>query len=559
MRKFPKIAFLFLTTIFVVSCKNKATVASADTDNEIKLKKGAIISCSPGETKLGNLDFKINSSREIQDEFNTGLKLLHSFEYDESEKLFASIIEKDPGCAMAYWGVAMSNFHPLWAPPTGEELKKGSWAADKAKQISKDPKETAYIHAIASFYADWKKEDHKTRTLRFEKSMEQLHQEYADDPEAAIFYALALDAAADPADKTFVKQKKAASILQDLELKYPNHPGIIHYIIHSYDAPQLASFALPAARKYAAVAPSSAHALHMPSHIFTRLGLWSESIQSNLVSVASAKCYAEQSGIKGHWDEELHGLDYLVYAYLQRGQNDSAKYLWDYLNTIKEVSPANFKVAYAFAAIPSRYLLENRLWNEASGLEVNCPAFSWKDYPWQYAIIHFTRAMGSANSGKPDAAKKEIKELQNLHDTLVNQKDEYKANQVMIQIKTAGAWLAFREGKAAEALMLMNAAADMEDKTGKHSVTPGEVIPARELLGDLLMLMNQPAKALEAYRIDLENHNNRLNGLAGAALAATKSNDHINARNYWNQLVSVTDPHSPRLSAIQKEMNLKIN
>jgi tetratricopeptide (TPR) repeat protein len=310
---------------------------------------------------------------------------------------------------------------------------------------------------------------------------------------------------------------------------------------------------LPAARKYATVAPSSAHALHMPSHIFTRLGLWDDCIHSNLASVSSAQCYAQAAGIKGHWDEELHGHDYLVYAYLQKGENDLAKKEVDYLEEMKEVHPVNFKVAYAFAAIPSRYLLENRMWDEASGLQVKSAIVPWEKFPWQEAIIHFTRAIGAAQMGKIDSAKAALKKLKMLYDTLVAQKNSYNANQVQIQINAANAWIQLKEGNNNEALTLMNLAADMEDKTEKHPVTPGAVIPARELLGDMLMQMNKPALALQAYEADLNKNPNRFNGLYGAGLAAERSGDFEKAGTYYRQLLTIANPansNRPELNAV---------
>ncbi|MEO6542081.1 MAG: hypothetical protein ABIN74_13845, partial [Ferruginibacter sp.] len=321
----------------------------------------------------------------------------------------------------------------------------------------------------------------------------------------------------------------------------PDHPGIVHYIIHSYDYPELAALALPAARKYAAIAPSSAHAQHMPSHIFTRLGLWDDCITSNLAAASSATCYAESAGIKGHWDEELHAMDYLVYAYLQKGDNQQAKKQWDYLKTINEVHPFNFKVAYAFASIPARYVLENKLWKEAAGLTVHNEKVPWQNFPWQKAIIHFARVLGSVHTGNITQARSELQKLNTLHDTLVAQKDDYKANQVMIQVKTAEAWILFKEGKNDEAFKLMNMAADMEDNTEKHPVTPGEVIPARELLGDMLMQMNKPEMALEVYKSSLKKHPNRFNAVYGAGLAAEKSNNSAKADLYYNQLIGIAN------------------
>ncbi|HSB93923.1 MAG TPA: hypothetical protein VLC28_12440, partial [Flavitalea sp.] len=307
----------------------------------------------------------------------------------------------------------------------------------------------------------------------------------------------------------------------------------------------------PAARKYASIAPASAHALHMPSHIFTRLGLWEECIASNLASVNAAKCYAEAAGIKGHWDEELHGLDYLVYAYLQKGENDSAKRQVDYLASIKQVYPVNFKVAYAFAAIPARFALENRLWRQASALKITPAIVPWKEYPWQEAIIHFTRLLGSVQINKLIEAKEELTILNKLHDTLVN-KDPYQANQVAIQIHSGQAWIKFKEGNKAEALNQMSIAADLEDKTGKHPVTPGEVIPARELLGNLLLELNEPAKALSAFELTLKSHANRFNTLYNAGLAAEKSGNREKATLYYGKLLAITGKSATRRDEIAR-------
>jgi tetratricopeptide (TPR) repeat protein len=428
----------------------------------------------------------------------------------------------------------------LWTPPSEAELLKGGKAIAIAQSISAKPeRETAYINAMAAFYNNWEKIDHHTRCINYEKAMEKMHAAYPTDKEAAIFYALALDAAADPADKTFARQRKAGALLNALYPSGPNHPGIIHYLIHTYDYPGLADSALGAARRYAQVAPSSAHALHMPSHIFTRLGLWDECIQSNLASVAAAKCYAEQAGIKGHWDEELHGLDYLVYAYLQKGDNKNAREQFIYLQSITHVQPANFKVAYAFAAIPARIYLENKSWKEAATAQHSPADFPWSKFPWQSAIIHFTRLMGAAHLGKDDLAAAELNILQQLHDTLALQKDTYKTNQVAVQIKTGAAWIQYLLGQKQTALNQMTIAANMEDATEKHPVTPAEVLPARELLADMLFDMGQYQNALAAYEAVLQKSPGRFNAVYGAGSAAYKLGNRQKAVLYYGQLLAM--------------------
>jgi tetratricopeptide (TPR) repeat protein len=536
------VLFLALALLMLSSCA-ESNSPSKEAITALNLKRGELIACGDPSKAFGVVAFATSCSEKVKADFNLATQLLHSFEYDEAEKVFAKVIDQEPGCAMAYWGIAMSNLHALWAPPMEDELKKGARAVEIAQSIKgKAEKETAYIDAIAVFYKDVGKTDHRTRMLNLEQAMQALHEKYPADIEAAAFYALSLTAAADPNDTTFAKQKKAGAILSGLADKAPDHPGIVHYLIHSYDSPELAALGLPAARKYASVAPSSAHALHMPSHIFTRLGLWDECIASNLTAVSSAQCYAQAAGIKGHWDEEIHGLDYLVYGYLQKGENTLAKKQLDYLQTIDVVSPTNFKVAYAFAAMPARYALENKDWAAAARVQPQNAKINWEDYPWQRAIIHFARLMGSVHTGNLTAANAELRELNRLQELLLSQNDVYKANQVKIQATTGEAWMRLKQGKKADALRLMNLAADMEDKTEKHPVTPGEVIPARELLGDMYLELGDAASALTAYEEDLRRHNNRFNGLYGAAVAAQRCGDAAKAQTHYRQLLSFVHP-----------------
>ena len=547
---------LFFLTL-TLSCHRKNKIPSNETINEIKLKRGAVVLCGPPDKQFGTVEFETSCSENVKEDFNLGIALLHSFEYEEAEKVFAKIIDEEPGCAMAYWGVAMSNYHQVWpSPPSEAELEKGNKAISIAQSITqKSERETDYINAIALFYKDWNTISHRTRSVNFEKAMEKLYKKYPGDKE---FYALSLDGAADPFDKSYTNQRKAGAILTGLYPSEPDHPGIVHYIIHSYDYPELAILALPAARKYASIAPSSAHAQHMPSHIFTRLGLWDECIQSNILSTASAKCYAESAGIKGHWSEELHGMDYLVYAYLQKAENGLAKQQYDYLKTIHEVYPVDFKEAYAFAAIPARYFLENKMWKEVAGIEMLPGNFPWQNFPWQAAIIHFARLLGSVHTGDITSARNELKNLNNIYDTLTAQKDPYKANQVMIQIKTSEAWILLGERKTTEALQLMKIAADMEDKTEKSPVTPGEVLPAKELLADMLLQLNKPADALEAYGEDLKKHPNRFNGVYGAGLASERIGNIEKAKYYYQQLTAVANsPTANRPELVMAKLFLK--
>ena len=516
--------FILIAGTLVISCNNNEV--RSDDKNMIELKRGAVISCGPQEGEIfGSVSFDATVPAQFHKDFNTGIALLHSFEYDEAEKMFAKVIDEAPGCAMAYWGVAMSNFHPLWVPPSPAELKKGIQVVQAARSIkNKTKRESDYIEAIAQFYENADELDHRNRVLKFEKAMAAIYNLYPDDKEAAVFYALALNAAVDPIDKTYSRQRKAFELLEPIFQQQPLHPGIAHYIIHNMDYPGLAELALPAARKYAGIAPASAHAQHMPSHIFTRLGLWDESIKSDLLSVSSAQCYAEKAKLNGHWDEELHGIDYLVYAYLQKKDDASAKQQLDYLESIKNVSPANFKVAYAFAASPARYALERKDWKMASELQLHQANFSWNDFPWQEAITHFAKLLGYVHLNNLNDAENELGQLKTLYEKLLTQKNKaIEAAQVDVQIKTSEAWIQLKKGNKQKAKELMIAAADKEDGMEKHPVTPGSVLPARELLGEMLLELNEPALAIEAFEQDLKINPNRRNGMIGLNFAKQKA------------------------------------
>jgi tetratricopeptide (TPR) repeat protein len=497
----------------------------------------------PGE-KIGKVTFVVSCSTQAQKQFNRAVAWLHSFEYGEAERAFNDIATVDPRCAMAHWGAAMSLYHQLWAPPSPAELEKGARAAQKAKQIgAKTKRERDYIDAIAQFFGDWERVDHSTRAARYEHAMEQVYTRYPSDREAGVFYALALNAAAlaaSPMDKTYARQKKAAAILNRMLRLAPEHPGVTHYLIHSDDYPPLAHFALAAARRYAGIAPSSAHALHMPSHIFTRLGLWDEDIATNIKSENAAKDYADKNHLAGTWDEQLHAMDYLAYAYLQQARDREARAVLDELKAIRKTDPESFKCAYSFAAIPARWALERRNWSEAADLKVEPADFPWPRFQWAEAITHFARAIGAARNGDINRARVEVEKLAEIQRQLVGAKDNYDwATQIEIQRRAAAAWLAKAEGKNGEALRLMRSAADLEDSTDKHPVTPGAVLPARELLGDLYLELNQPAEALREYERSLADSPNRLNGLYGAGRAAQLAGNDSKARVFYQKMVRI--------------------
>jgi tetratricopeptide (TPR) repeat protein len=501
--------------------------------------------------KLGQVHFPVSCSAEAQAQFDRAVVILHSFWYEEAVKTFTAVTEADPSCAMAHWGIAMSIYYPLWVPPDQATLQKGLGAVEKAKSIgAKSDRERAYIGAIEVFYKDSDKLDHRTRALAYEKAMEQIYLRYPEDQEAAVFYALALNTTAPPTDKTYAKQLKAGEILEKVFAEQPNHPGVAHYIIHSYDNPMLASRGLTAARRYAKIAPEVPHAQHMPSHIFTRLGLWQESIQSNLGAVAASKNYEAKAYPGAAYYERLHALDYLEYAYLQGGQDREAKRVLDELLAIQKVQPEAFQAAYAFAAIPARYLIERQRWSDAAVLTPHPNTFPWNRFPWAEAVIYFARALGSARSGNVANARKDIEKLGALHEALVKAKDKYWAEQVDIQGRAVGAWLAHAEGRNEEALKLMRSAAELEDSTDKHPVTPAPIMPARELLGDLLLELNEPKKALDEFEKSFSREPNRFRAFYGAARAAELSGDPQRARTYYEKALaacSQADTERPEL------------
>lgn len=516
--------------------------------------------------KLGRVNFPVSCNAQAQKKFNHAMAWLHSFEYEQAEKVFTEVAEADPRCGMAFWGVAMSNYHPIWASPSASELKKGWEAVERAKTVgARTQRERDYIAAIEVFYKDSDKFDHRTRALAYGDAMERLHRMHPADREAGILYALTLLARGMmTGDKTYPNEKKAARILNRALAREPQHPGVSHYIIHSYDYPALAHLALPAARSYAKIAPASAHAQHMPSHIFTRLGLWQESISSNLDAKSAAKAYAAKHKMPGVWDEQLHAMDYLAYAYLQGAQDKKASDLIEELFEIRRVVPPNFKVAYSFSAIPARYALERRRWSEAAKLPEqpgSLENFQWERFPWAEAHIHFARAVGSARMGDAEAARKEVEKLAEIKTSLKESKGDYDwAKQVEIKRLAASAWLAHAEGKEEEALRLMRAAAELDDATDKHPVTPGSLLPAREQLGELLIELERPAEALREFEASLRNAPNRFNGIYGAARSAKLAADGRKAKSYYSKLLALSrrsDGERPEIAEARAFLNDK--
>ena len=492
------------------------------------------------QAQLGQVDFPVSCTPAARQQFNRAVAILHSFWYEEAIKAFGAVTETDPNCAMGGWGVAMSYWTPLWSPPTEATLKAGSAAVGKAQAIgAKTDRERGYIEAIATFYRDYDKLDHRTRSVAYQQAMEQLSVRYPDDREAAIFSALALDATASPSDKTYTNQKKAAAILEKIFAEQPNHPGVAHYLIHSYDSAPLAEHGLPAAICYAKIAPSVPHALHMPSHIFTRLGQWPDSIRSNRAASEAGQTYAAQQFGEGvAWAESLHAMDYLAYAYLQLAQDREAKKVLDQIIAFRKVAPEAPSAAYALAAVPARYAVERRDWPQAAALSLPALAFPWDKYPWTSAMITFSRALGAARTGDFGAAQAEIDRLGSARDA-ASQKDKYWADQIEVQRQAAVAILAHVRGKDEEALAEMQSAAKLEATMDKHPVTPSPVVPMRELLGDLLLEINQPTQALSEYEASLTKDPNRFRSVYGAAKAAERAGDAAKAKTYYQQLAAL--------------------
>ena len=483
--------------------------------------------------KLGKVNFPVSCNQAVQPQFSSAVAMLHSFWYDKASDTFAAVTQKDPACGMAYWGIAMTYYHPIWEAPGPADLKAGAAAAEKAQSVgAKSQRERDYIAAIETFYKDSDKFDHRTRALAYEKAMEQLQARYPDDREAAIFYALALLATAPPTDKTYVNQRKAGAILEPMFVEQPEHPGVAHYIIHAYDYPPLADRALQAARRYAKIAPDSPHALHMPSHIFTRLGLWDESIDSNLASVASA----ERNNAPGN---ELHAKDYLIYAYLQEGRDSEAKNALQAVVHGRSDDPQYMNWLYATGTSPARYAVERHQWSEAAALPVPPNTFPRERYSWTEADLHFARALGASHIGDIEAARKDVQQLAGIRDVLIQENNKYWADQVDIQREIAAAWITLAEGKREDALQQMRSAADHEDKTDKHNVTPGVILPARELLGEMLLELKQPAEAMVEFEATLRTAPNRFNALSGAAGAAKLSGDGEKAKGYYAKLLAI--------------------
>jgi tetratricopeptide (TPR) repeat protein len=496
------------------------------------------------DQQLGQVHFKTSCNEVAQRRFDRAMRYQHSFWYENAKEIFGEVIEADPACAMAYWGIAltlMDNPHNAIPKPN---LAPGLAAITKAKELgAKTERERDYVDALMVMYADYDNVPHAQRMRAWRDAQAKVAAKYPDDDEAQIAYAITLNTSADPKDKTYAQQTKGAAILEPISVRLPLHPGVTHYLIHLYDYPATANKGLDAANRYAKIAPAAPHAQHMPSHIYTRVGYWKESIASNTASVKAAK--AEKS--VGNY---LHAQDYMVYAHLQLAQDQQARVVMDDMAKETTFKATVAAADYALAASPARYAIERGDWDAASQLTVR-PSGS----TFAVAISHFARALGAARSGKPEAAKADIQKLAELRDKLREAKDNYWPDIVDIQRQVAVAWVLHAEGKYDEALKAMSAAADAEDKTEKHAVTPGPLAPARELYGFMLLDRGMAQEALAAFEATKAKEPNRLQGYAGAAKAADKLGDKAAARDNYQQLVTLTangDTERPEVTAAQK-------
>ena len=500
------------------------------------------VSAPAAAEKLGTVHFVTDCKESVAQQFDRGMAMFHSFWFDPAAKVFDSVAQDDPKCAMAHWGIAMTRLgNPFAWPPAEKQFAAGQAALAKAREIGpRSVREGAYIEALGRFYDDPQKADLRTRAVGFQQAMAELVQRYPEDTEAKILYALLLDATALPSDKTFSQQLQAAAILEKLAAAQPDHPGVVHYLIHTYDYPPIAHKGLDAARRYASVAPSAPHALHMPAHIFTRLGYWDDSIETNRMSAEAAKAELSQSTLRQGSYNALHAMDYMVYAYLQQGRDAQAKVLIDEMSALTKIDVENFPAAFAFAAAPARFALERSDWAAAALLEPVPKSLSWDKFPQAGAITVFARALGAARSGNVAQAKAGIERLTALQTALVGAKQPFWADQVALQMEIVSAWTAFAEGSTNRALEKMRLAADHEDATDKHPVTPGPLAPARELLGEMLVEVGQPAAALFEFQRSQEKEPNRLRGFYGAAHAAELAGRDDIARANYEKLAALT-------------------
>jgi hypothetical protein len=499
---------------------------------------------SPDGNRFGSVHFPI-SCASVQDKFDHAVGLLHNFFYPETVKAFQAVIAEDPDCAIAYWGLAISQRpNPLVPPFPAANMKAASEAVTKGKAAAQTtPRERAYLEAIELYYKDYDTVDHRTRVGLYEQAMQWLSEQYPDDAEAKIFYALALNESVDLNDKGLTKQRKAAAILNEEAKTQPNHPGIAHYIIHSYDYATLAALCLPTANLYGQLASSAPHALHMPSHIYSMLGMWDESIRANLDSEAASRAWAEKNAPGSVPPRNPHGMDFRTYAYLQLGDDKSAAQVVNDAATVTSPAEASLTFDTALAAIPARYALERGRWDDAAQIPVresrHLPALS---------ISRFTRALGAARAGRSEEARAELAELQAIEQRLIDAGDTYWSQQARIQIGAATAWIMLSEKRPDEALAAMTAAAEQDDASEKNIAMENKLLPMRELLGELYLALGRGSEAAGAFDVALTASPNRFRTVAGAARAARAQSSIEDAKRHYRALIGLArnaDPNTP--------------
>jgi tetratricopeptide (TPR) repeat protein len=501
----------------------------------------------------GTVQFSDGCSEELDKDISYGLALVHHMTFEDAEVVFTKVIEADSNCFWGHWGKALTYIHPLWNDPPSEERLKDGWnLSQKAIKLAKNEKELSYGNALAAYYEDGVQKTDRERLKNYNEGSTTAFEANPDDVEAKAFYALTLIAVADPADKTFANQRKAGALAEEIIREIKDHPAGFHYTIHAYDYPGLSDKALEVANKYGTIAPQIPHALHMPSHIFTRQGMWKESIEWNSRSAAASLEKSNPETTSTHY---FHALDYMVYAYLQLGDDNNANTLIDKMKKLDGSYQPVHSTAHTLAVAEGRYYLERQDWKKASTLAL--PDFAWDKFPEYEALNHFVVGLGAARSGSMPTAALAMGRLDDLQQLI---KNPYWAGQVEIQKNIVKAWAAFSGGSKTEAVELMKLASDLEWATQKHPITPGELLPARELFGDLLLELNRPKEALEQYEMSLQRSPNRLNGLYGAARAAELSGDQQKARLYYQQMLDLTSAGDATLNRRQKAMEyLKVS
>jgi tetratricopeptide (TPR) repeat protein len=515
-------------------------VASGCTQDNQDLSKNNKSPLAQTQVSCGTVQFGNTYGLEADSNIAEGIAFYHHMTFPEAQARFQKVIDLEPNCMWGYWGKALTFLHPIWPDaPSEEMLKEGKQLARIAVDKAETAREKLFSAALMAYYRGAENKTESERLERFEKYWEKAHKELPDDLEAKAFYVLAHLATIDPKDKSYKKQHTAGELAKGILKEIPDHPAGFHYTIHAYDYPTIADNALDVARRYGKAAPEVPHALHMPTHIFTRIGLWNESIEWNIRSAEAALNFPVDGAVSY---DHFHALDYLTYAYLQKGQDEKAIDIWEKVSQLEGPYQQTFPVAYALAAMPARISLERKLWQEAADLKPRQPThFDWEKFPQFEAMLEFARGLGAARSGDLQSARQSIELMTTLQSKVANtNKDEYWANQIEIQKSAVLAWVLFAEDKTEEAIKSMEASADMESATSKSPVTPGEVLPARELLADMYAELGKHSKAIENYELALKRSPNRLNSLAGAAKSASAIDDQVVANQFLGTFKELT-------------------